>query len=207
MFLARRGCRGCLYVLVLQVGFLLFCTLFLHCQHLPVLLPATFCLPSVASHCCLFIALARLKFYASTGCVRIGFGSILSCLFVWLCVYMWCVGMWCGVCLVCACVCVQLLHPVGCLQCVLIDVACSFDCFLPPPEAAASCTALPRPFSFSFVAYNQFKCAAVHCKKFLLLLSAKSQCEAIKSGIVGHRMRQHYVWLLMLVCYRGVEAG
>lgn len=136
MFLARRGCRGCLYVLVLQVGFLLFCALFLHCQHLPVLLPATFCLPSVASHCCLFIALARLKFYASTGCVRIGFGSILSCLFVWLCVSIWCVCVWlCEcVCLVCACVCVLLLLPVGCLQCVLIDVACSFGCFLPPPE-------------------------------------------------------------------------
>lgn len=102
-----------------------------------------------------------------------------------------------------------LLLPVGCLQCVLIDVACSFGCFLPSPEAAASCTALPRPFSFSssFAAYNQFKCAAVHCKKFLLLLSAKSQCEAIKSGIVGHRMRLHYVWLLMLVCYRGVDVG
>lgn len=75
---------------------------FAHCSYTAstflccYLLPATFCLPSVASHCCLFIALARLKFYASTGCVRIGFGSILSCLFVWLCVCLYgvCVVVW-----------------------------------------------------------------------------------------------------------------
>lgn len=138
MFLARRGCRGCLYVLVLQVGFLLFCALFLHCQHLPVLLPATFCLPSVASHCCLFIALARLKFYASTGCVRIGFGSILSCLFVWLCVSIWCV---------CVCGCVSV-----CVWCVAVfvfsfysslDAYNAFWLMLPVPSAA-SCLLLKQ---------------------------------------------------------------
>lgn len=144
VFLARRGCRGCLYVLVLQVGFLLFYTLFLHWQHLPVLLPATFCLPSVASHCCLFIALARLKFYASTGCVRIGFGSILSCLFVWLCVSIWCV---------CVCGCVSV-----CVWCVAVFVFCfyspldaynAFWLMLPVPSTA-SCLLLSSSFLYSF---------------------------------------------------------
>lgn len=182
---------------------------FAHCsyfQHLPALLPV----PSAERLllcACFFFALARLKFYASTGCVRIGFGSILSCLFV--CVWCVCLCMWCvWLCLCCA------TTPRWILT-MRFDWCCLFlGCFLPPPEAAASCTTLPRPSSSSCsssfpssAAYNQFKCAAVHCKKFLLLLSAKSQCEAIKSGIVGHRMRLHYVWLLMLVCYRGVEVG
>lgn len=119
---------------------------FAHCsyfQHLPALLPV----PSAERLllcACFFFALARLKFYASTGCVRIGFGSILSCLFV--CV--WCVRF--CVCGVYGCVCVVLLLPVGSLQCVLIDVACSLAasclllkqrllvqlCHAPPPPPA-----------------------------------------------------------------------
>lgn len=71
-FWAGRGCRGCLYVLVLQHGFLLSiysyfsivaaasCTF-----SLSLCLFALFLLPSSP--------LVRLKFYASTGCVRIGF--------------------------------------------------------------------------------------------------------------------------------------
>lgn len=139
---------------------------------------ASFCIvPSAAP-------LVHLKFYASTGCVRIGLASILSCRFVWVCVCVRCVCVCMCVRYVCGCVCVVLLLPDGSLQCVLIDVASSLaaSCIAAPPsppEVAAAFLysfATPRTASrlftshtppFSCAAYNQFKCAAVHCKKFL----------------------------------------
>lgn len=122
---------------------------FAHCsyfQHLPALLPVPSAGRLLPCACSVF-ALACLKFYASTGCVRIGFGSILSCLFVCVCVCGVCVNVCVGVCGLYGCVCVVLLLPVGSLQCVLIDVACSLvaSCLLLKQQLLVQLCHAPSP--------------------------------------------------------------
>lgn len=91
---------------------------------LSAFLPCSFCL-----HRLWFV----LNFMLPQVVCELGFGSILSCLFV-------------GV--RCVCVCVVLLLPVGCLQCVLIDVASSLAASCSSRSWQPSCTysfATPTP--------------------------------------------------------------